>query len=83
MRDQHAEEARGRQVKEEEMRAREDAIKNRDTDLEELEKSQAAEHSRLEEWGREEGDHRPAPGPVTTGCEEDDAESPPCKREKI
>nr|XP_040258203.1 tol-Pal system protein TolA-like [Aegilops tauschii subsp. strangulata] len=53
LRDQHAEEARDRQVKEEEMRAWEDAIKNRDTDLEELEKAQAAERSRLEELERE------------------------------
>ena len=35
------------------MRAREDAIKNRDADLEELEKTQAAECSRLEELERE------------------------------
>nr|XP_045084596.1 uncharacterized protein LOC123494057 [Aegilops tauschii subsp. strangulata] len=53
LRDQHTEEARGRQVKEEEMRAREDAIKNRDTELEELEKTQATERNRLEELERE------------------------------
>nr|XP_020178713.1 ankyrin repeat domain-containing protein 24-like [Aegilops tauschii subsp. strangulata] len=53
LRDQLAEETRGRQVKEEEMRAREDAIKNRDADLEELEKTQAVERSRLEELERE------------------------------
>nr|XP_020170201.1 TANK-binding kinase 1-binding protein 1-like [Aegilops tauschii subsp. strangulata] len=52
LRDQHAEEARGRQVKEEEMRAREDTIKNRDAELEELEKAQATERSRLEELER-------------------------------
>nr|XP_040258458.1 MAP7 domain-containing protein 1-like [Aegilops tauschii subsp. strangulata] len=43
LRNQHAEEVRCRQVKEEEMRAREDAIKNRDAEFEELEKAQAAE----------------------------------------
>lgn len=47
--DKHAEEARGRQAKEEEMRAREDTVKNRDAELEELGKTQAVEHSRLEE----------------------------------
>nr|XP_040251756.1 protein WEAK CHLOROPLAST MOVEMENT UNDER BLUE LIGHT-like 1 [Aegilops tauschii subsp. strangulata] len=52
LRDEHAEEARGRRAKEEEMRAREDAIKNRDAELGELAKSQAAEHGRLEELER-------------------------------
>nr|XP_020154735.1 MAP7 domain-containing protein 1-like [Aegilops tauschii subsp. strangulata] len=53
LRDQHAEEEHGRQVKEEEMRVREDAIKNHDAELEELEKAQATEHSWLEEPERE------------------------------
>nr|XP_045090177.1 transcription activator BRG1-like [Aegilops tauschii subsp. strangulata] len=52
MRDEHTEEARGRRVKEEEMRAREDAIKNHDAELGELEKTQAAERGRLEELER-------------------------------
>nr|XP_020197002.1 actin cytoskeleton-regulatory complex protein PAN1-like [Aegilops tauschii subsp. strangulata] len=52
LRDEHAEEARGRQAKEEEMRAREDAIKNRDAELGELAKAQATERSRLEELER-------------------------------
>nr|XP_020157850.1 protein bangles and beads-like [Aegilops tauschii subsp. strangulata] len=49
LRDEHVEEAHGRRVKEEEMRAREDAIKNRNA---ELAKTQAAEHGRLEELER-------------------------------
>ena len=52
LRDKHAEEARGRQVKEEEMKAREDAVKNRDAELAELGKTQAAERNRLEEVER-------------------------------
>nr|XP_020171538.1 MAP7 domain-containing protein 1-like [Aegilops tauschii subsp. strangulata] len=52
LRDQCAEEARGRQAKEEDMRAREDAIKGCDAELEELAKAQAAERSQLEELGR-------------------------------
>nr|XP_020151005.1 uncharacterized protein LOC109736203 [Aegilops tauschii subsp. strangulata] len=55
LRDEHAEEARGRQAKEEEMRAREDAIKNRNAELGELEKVQAVERSRLEELERKAG----------------------------
>nr|XP_040256460.1 tol-Pal system protein TolA-like [Aegilops tauschii subsp. strangulata] len=51
-RDQRAEEARGRQAKEEEMRAREDAIKGHNAELGELAKAQAAERSRLEELER-------------------------------
>nr|XP_020196920.1 tol-Pal system protein TolA-like [Aegilops tauschii subsp. strangulata] len=47
--DKHADEARGRLVKEEEMKAREDAVKNRDAELEEMGKTQAAGRSRLEE----------------------------------
>ena len=39
LRDKYAEEARGRLVKEEEMKAREDAVKNRDAELGELEKT--------------------------------------------
>ena len=50
--DQHAEEGRGCQAREEEMRAREDAIKDRDAELGELAKAQATEHSRLEELER-------------------------------
>ena len=49
LRDKHAEEARGRQVKEEEMKAREDAVKNRDAELAELGRTQAAKRNRLEE----------------------------------
>nr|XP_020191697.1 MAP7 domain-containing protein 1-like [Aegilops tauschii subsp. strangulata] len=50
--DERAEEARGRQAKEEEMRTREEAIKNRDAALGELAKTQAAERGRLEELER-------------------------------
>ena len=39
LRDKHAEEARCRQAKEEEMKAREDAVKNRDAELAELGKA--------------------------------------------
>nr|XP_020191660.1 MAP7 domain-containing protein 1-like [Aegilops tauschii subsp. strangulata] len=52
LRDEHAEEAHGRRAKEEEMRDREDAIKNRDAELGELAKAQAAERDRLEELER-------------------------------
>nr|XP_020156655.1 translation initiation factor IF-2-like [Aegilops tauschii subsp. strangulata] len=48
LRDQHTEEARCRQAKEEEVKAREDAVKNRDAELAELEKTQVAERSWLE-----------------------------------
>ena len=50
LRDKHAEEVHCRQEKEEEMKAREDAAKNRDAELEELGKTQAAERNRLEEF---------------------------------
>nr|XP_040258348.1 FYVE and coiled-coil domain-containing protein 1-like [Aegilops tauschii subsp. strangulata] len=53
LRDQHAEETRGRQAKEEEMKAREDAIRSRDAELVELAKAQAAEHSRLKALDQE------------------------------
>ena len=43
LRDKHAEEARGCLGKEEEVKAREDAVKNRDAELAELGKAQAAE----------------------------------------
>src|SRR4051812_8602213 len=49
LRDKHAEEAHGRLVKEEEMKAREDAVKNHDAELEDLGKTRAAERSQLEE----------------------------------
>ena len=52
LRDQHAEEARGRLAKEEEVNAREDTVKNRDAELAELGKTQAAERNRLEELER-------------------------------
>ena len=52
LRDKHAEEARCRQEKEEEMKAREDAVKNRDAELAELGKTQATECNRLEELER-------------------------------
>ena len=44
-RDERAEEARVFAAKEEEMKAREDAIKGRDAELGELTKAQAVEHS--------------------------------------
>nr|XP_020165987.1 uncharacterized protein LOC109751511 [Aegilops tauschii subsp. strangulata] len=47
-----AEEARGRQMEEEKMKAREDAIKDHDAELGELAKVQAAERNRLEELER-------------------------------
>ncbi|XP_044415588.1 uncharacterized protein [Triticum aestivum] len=37
----------------------------------------------VEACALEEGDHMSGTGPVGAGCEEDDAESPPCKRAKI
>ena len=48
LRDKHAEEARCREAKEEEVKAREDAVKNHDAELAELEKTEAAERSQLE-----------------------------------
>nr|XP_040258157.1 ribonuclease Y-like [Aegilops tauschii subsp. strangulata] len=48
LRDQHAQETRGRQAKEEEMKDREDAIRSRNAELVELAKAQATERSRLE-----------------------------------
>ena len=52
LRDKHAEEVRFRQAKEEEMKAREEAVKNRDA---ELGKKQAAERNRLEGLERKMG----------------------------
>ena len=48
LRDKHAEEARVRQAEEEKMKAREDAIRDRDTELMRLAESQTTEHDRLE-----------------------------------
>ena len=55
LRDKHAEEVHCRQAKEEEMKAREEAVKNRDAELAELGKKQAAERNRLEELERKMG----------------------------
>ena len=55
LRDKHAEEVRCRQAKEVEMKAREEAVKNRDAELAELGKKQAAERNRLEELERKMG----------------------------
>ena len=55
LRDKHAEEVRCRQAKEVEMKAREEAVKNRDAKLAELVKKQAAERSHLEELERKMG----------------------------
>ena len=52
LRDKHAEEARDRLGKEEEVKAREDAVKNHDAELVELGKMQATERVRLEELER-------------------------------
>ena len=52
LRDERAKEARGCQAKEEEMKAREDAINDHDAELGELAKAQATERSRLEELER-------------------------------
>ena len=53
--DKHAEEVRCRQAKEVEMKAREEAVKNRDAELAELGKKQAAKRNRLERVGVEDG----------------------------
>nr|XP_040249647.2 actin cytoskeleton-regulatory complex protein PAN1-like [Aegilops tauschii subsp. strangulata] len=50
--DRRAEEARGREADEEKMKVREDAIKDRDADLGELARTQAAERRRLVELER-------------------------------
>ena len=52
LRDEHAEEVRGRKAEEQKMKAQEDAIKGRDAELGELAKAQAAERGRLEELER-------------------------------
>nr|XP_020188268.1 MAP7 domain-containing protein 1-like [Aegilops tauschii subsp. strangulata] len=52
LRNEHAEEARSRKAEEEEMKAREDAIKGRDAELEQSAKAQATERGRLEELER-------------------------------
>nr|XP_045089472.1 recombination repair protein 1-like [Aegilops tauschii subsp. strangulata] len=49
---ERATEARGRKVEEEEMKAREDAIRDRDAELEQLAKAHATERGRLEELGQ-------------------------------
>ena len=49
LRDKHAEEVCCRQAKEEEMKAQEEAVKNRDAEVAELGKKQAAKRNRLEE----------------------------------
>nr|XP_020185103.3 caldesmon-like [Aegilops tauschii subsp. strangulata] len=46
---ERAAEARNRKAEEEKMKAREDTINNRDAELEQLARAQAAEHGRLEE----------------------------------
>ena len=48
LRNERAEESRGRKVEEGEMKDREDAVKGHDAELEELAKVQAMERSRLE-----------------------------------
>ena len=53
--DKHAEEARRHQSEEKEMKAWEEAVKNRDAALAELGKEQAAERNRLEELERKIG----------------------------
>ena len=55
LRDKHAEEVRCRQAKEEEMKAREEAVKNRDAELAELGKKQVAERNWLDELERKMG----------------------------
>ena len=49
LREERAEDARGRKAEEERMKAREDAVKGRDAELEQLAQAQAAERGRLEE----------------------------------
>ena len=49
MHDKHAEEARHRKAEEKEMKAREEAVKNRDAELAELGKRQIAERNHLKE----------------------------------
>ena len=55
LRDKHAEEVRYRQAKEEGMKAQEETVKNREAELAELVKKQAAERSHLEELERKMG----------------------------
>nr|XP_020164486.2 tol-Pal system protein TolA-like [Aegilops tauschii subsp. strangulata] len=52
LRNERAEEARNRKAEEEKMKAREDAVKGRDAELEQSAKAQAAERVRLEELER-------------------------------
>nr|XP_020147164.2 atherin-like [Aegilops tauschii subsp. strangulata] len=52
LRDERAEEARGRKAEEEKMMAREDAVRGRDAELEQSAKAQATEQGRLEELER-------------------------------
>ena len=49
LRNERAGEARGRNEEEERMKAREDAVRGHDAELEQLAKAQATERSRLEE----------------------------------
>lgn len=58
LRDKHAEEVCRRQVEEKEMKPREEAVKNRDAELAELGKKQAAKRNRLERVGVEDGGER-------------------------
>nr|XP_020185402.1 MICOS complex subunit MIC60-like [Aegilops tauschii subsp. strangulata] len=53
LRNERAEEARGRKAEEEKMKAREDAVRGRDTEMEQLGKAQAAERGRLEKLKQE------------------------------
>nr|XP_020186038.1 translation initiation factor IF-2-like [Aegilops tauschii subsp. strangulata] len=52
MRNEHADEARGHKAEEEKMKAREDAVRGRDAELEQLAKAQAAERTQLEKLER-------------------------------
>ena len=56
LRDKHAEEVCRCQAEEKEMKAREEAVKNRDAELAELGKEQAAERTRLEELEQKMGE---------------------------
>nr|XP_020191251.1 uncharacterized protein LOC109776999 [Aegilops tauschii subsp. strangulata] len=53
LRNERVKEAHGRKAEEDKMKAREDAVRGRDTELEQLGKAQAAERSRLEKLKRE------------------------------
>ena len=51
VRRERTKEARGRKAEEEKMKAREDAVRGRDAELEQLARAQATERSRLEKMG--------------------------------